>query len=135
MSWAEVRAAYPEQWLVVEALEAHTTERLRILDKIAVVETCSDGAVAFKRYRELRGARPEREWCFVHTANVELEIVDRDRHSPRPADRLRTLRGVGGVEYVFVRRIERFAVGDHGIADFEIEIGEMVNSADRLIAR
>jgi predicted aspartyl protease len=40
-------------------------------------------------------------------------------------DRLRMLRGVGGREYVFVRRIDRLAVGPHGIADFEVEVGEL----------
>ena len=40
-------------------------------------------------------------------------------------DRLRMLRGVGGREYVFVRRIERLAVGSHGIDDFEVEVGEL----------
>jgi predicted aspartyl protease len=40
-------------------------------------------------------------------------------------DRLRMLRGVGGREFVFVRRIARLAVGSHGLDDFEVEIGEM----------
>lgn len=42
-----------------------------------------------------------------------------------PSDQLRRLRGVGGHEHVFVRQVERFAVGDHGLDDFHIEIGEM----------
>jgi len=34
MQWPEVRNAYPDQWLVIEALEAHTTpDRQRILDR------------------------------------------------------------------------------------------------------
>ncbi len=43
----------------------------------------------------------------------------------RPADTLRRLRGVGGHEHVFTRRVDRFAIGDHGLDDFELEIGEM----------
>lgn len=43
----------------------------------------------------------------------------------RPTDRLRRLRGVGGHEHVFVRRIDRLAIGEQGADDFEIEIGEM----------
>jgi hypothetical protein len=42
-----------------------------------------------------------------------------------PADRLRVLRGVGGREYVFVRRVSRLAVEGHGLDDFELEVGEM----------
>ena len=44
---------------------------------------------------------------------------------PEPGDRLRTLRGVGGREYVFVRNVSRLAIGDKGIDSFEVEIGEM----------
>lgn len=41
------------------------------------------------------------------------------------SDRLRRLRGVGGHEHVFVRTVDRFAIGDHGLDGFEIEIGEL----------
>ncbi len=43
----------------------------------------------------------------------------------RPTDTLRRLRGVGGHGHVFTRRVDRFAIGDHGLDDFELEIGEM----------
>jgi predicted aspartyl protease len=42
-----------------------------------------------------------------------------------PTDTLRRLRGVGGHEHVFTRRVDRFAIGDHGLDNFELEIGEM----------
>jgi predicted aspartyl protease len=42
-----------------------------------------------------------------------------------PSDQLRRLRGVGGHEHVFMRQVDRFAVGDHGLDEFEVEIGEM----------
>lgn len=41
------------------------------------------------------------------------------------SDRLRILRGVGGREFVFVRLVDRLAVGDVGLDGFEVEIGEM----------
>ena len=40
-------------------------------------------------------------------------------------DRLRMLRGVGGREYVFVRHVDRLAIGEHGLDNFEVEIGEL----------
>jgi predicted aspartyl protease len=43
----------------------------------------------------------------------------------QPSDQLRRLRGVGGHEHVFVRRIDRLAIGAQGLDDFEVEIGEM----------
>ena len=43
----------------------------------------------------------------------------------RPSDQLRRLRGVGGHEHVFVRRVDRLAIGEQGLDDFEVEIGAM----------
>lgn len=42
-----------------------------------------------------------------------------------PTDRLRTLRGVGGREYVFVRKMDRVALGEHGVDAFDVEVGDM----------
>lgn len=49
MQWSEVRKAYPDQWLIIEALQAHTTpDGRRILDKLAIIERCSDGKAAWR---------------------------------------------------------------------------------------
>lgn len=40
-----------------------------------------------------------------------------------PTDTLRRLRGVGGHEHVFSRRVDRFAIGDHGLDNFELQLG------------
>lgn len=77
MRWTEVRQAYPDHWLVIEALEAHTEGNRRMLDRIAVVETSPDGASAMQSYRRLHRQYPLREFYFVHTAREELEIVER----------------------------------------------------------
>ena len=42
---------------------------------------------------------------------------------PRHDDRLRRMRGVGGFELVFSRRIARVEVGDRHVDDFEVELG------------
>lgn len=77
MRWADVRAAHPDRWLVIEALEAHTIEHRRVFDRIAVIEICPDGRATMKLYRELHRAYPERELCFVHSGTVELDIDER----------------------------------------------------------
>lgn len=79
MKWSDVRTAYPDQWLVVEALEAYTTaESLRMPQRLAVIESCSDGASAMQRYRSLHGEYPQREFYFVHTSREVLAI--REHH-------------------------------------------------------
>jgi hypothetical protein len=77
MRWPEVRASHPDQWLVIEALEAHSENDHRVFDRIAVIDVCTDGRATMKRYAELRRQHPQREFCFVHTSRVELNIEER----------------------------------------------------------
>ncbi|MFN2241098.1 MAG: retropepsin-like aspartic protease [Anaerolineae bacterium] len=44
---------------------------------------------------------------------------------PELADVLYTVRGVGGIETVFTRRVEHLRIGHREIAGFEIEVGGM----------
>jgi hypothetical protein len=75
MQWPEIRKVYPDQWLIIEALEAHTTpDNRRQLDKIAVIEQCLDGSAAMEGYRRLHQQYPGREFYFVHTIRKELDI-------------------------------------------------------------
>ncbi len=53
MLWPDVRKAHPEQWLIIEALEAHTDGNQRLLDRVAVIEACPNGASAMQNYRRL----------------------------------------------------------------------------------
>ena len=84
MLWSEIRETYPDQWLVVEALEAHTSpDSRRHLDRLAVVEKCEDGSVAMKNCRKLYMEYPAREFYFVHTSRDQLEIRERHWHGIR----------------------------------------------------
>ena len=84
MKWSDIRKAYPNQWLVIEALEAHTTQgKLRQLDRLAVLELCTDGSSAMNRYRELQREYPQREFYFVHSSREALEIQERHWHGIR----------------------------------------------------
>jgi hypothetical protein len=77
MRWSDIRAAHPGQWLVIEALEAHSENDHRVFDHVAVIEACADGRAAMKKYGELRREHPQREYCFVHTNQTELEFEER----------------------------------------------------------
>lgn len=77
MNWQQVRERYPNQWLVIEALVAHTEGQQRCLDQIAVVDTCSDGGSALQQYRQLHLTYPQREFYYVHTAREKLDIRER----------------------------------------------------------
>ena len=81
MLWSEIRKSYPNQWLIIEALKAHTSpDKQRLLEQLAVIETCDGGNVAMQRYRHLHQTYPSREFYFVHTSRKELEIYERQWH-------------------------------------------------------
>lgn len=92
MRWSDVRAAHPDQWLVIEALEAHTIESRRIFDRVAVIDVCPDGRTTMKRYGELHREHPERELCFVHTGMVDLDIEERPWSGARGVGAIRSSR-------------------------------------------
>lgn len=50
---------------------------------------------------------------------AELGIV------PIPSDRIRMLRGIGGHEMVFTRRVDRLQIGSRAVEQFAIEIAGM----------
>lgn len=77
MQWAEIRQIYPEQWLVVEALVARTEDGQRQLDELAVLKSCIDGGEAMQQYRQLHQQYPEREFYFLHTSRLELDVRER----------------------------------------------------------
>ncbi|MGQ0604949.1 MAG: hypothetical protein ACT4QE_24990 [Anaerolineales bacterium] len=75
MQWSEVRQAYPNEWLIIEALEADTTPvHQRTLKRIAVIERCADSKTVLQSYRRLHQQFPFREFYFVHTSREKLDI-------------------------------------------------------------
>ena len=77
MKWQDIQVAYPNAWLVVEAIHSHQEDNLFVPDDLAVVETCCNGADAFAAYRRRHRADPEREWLFVHTSRPHLRVEQR----------------------------------------------------------
>lgn len=77
MKWEEVRRHYPRQWLLVEALEAHSNEGKRFLDELGVLGVFPDSTQALHRYVQLHHKTPEREMYVLHTDRVQLEFEER----------------------------------------------------------
>lgn len=74
MTWQEIRKSFPGQWLLLEALKAHTENDMRILEQLAVVDTFPDGETAMKRYASLHKEDPQREMFVLHTDRDEPNI-------------------------------------------------------------
>ncbi|MCD8502993.1 MAG: hypothetical protein LRY71_16740 [Bacillaceae bacterium] len=77
MLWEEVRKAYPEKWVVFEAIESHTDRDYRIVDDIAVIDSFDDSMDAFRRHNELHKQKPNRELYFFHTTREDLNIREK----------------------------------------------------------
>ena len=76
MPWPEIRERYPHQWLLLEATEAHSSGGQRILESLAVLETCPDGLSAMRRYGETHSQDPHRELYVLHTDRETVEIEE-----------------------------------------------------------
>jgi len=77
MNWQQSRGHYPHQWLLIEAVQAHTEADQRVIDNLAVVQTYLDSTSAFNDYARLHHAAPDRELYVVHTDRSELRITER----------------------------------------------------------
>ncbi|HOT91759.1 MAG TPA: hypothetical protein PLJ78_03430 [Anaerolineae bacterium] len=77
MQWQEICSHYPQQWLLVEAIKAHSEADQRILDQLAVIGTFPDSTTAMKSYLQLHKEAPERELYVFHTSREKLDIKER----------------------------------------------------------
>jgi hypothetical protein len=77
MQWDEIRTRYPNQWLLIEAIQAHSDAGMRILDKLNIVEPFNDSAAAMREYALLHHQQPQRELYVFHTSRETLEITER----------------------------------------------------------
>jgi hypothetical protein len=79
-TWQEIREKHPEQWVLIEAVDAYTEDEQRIVGNIVLWETCGsdwrDALAAYKRYHE---KYPNRELYYLHTKRVEMDIRDTGR--------------------------------------------------------
>ncbi len=77
MQWSEIRTRYPDQWVLVEALDAYNESDKRILNELAVVDTFGDSVDALRRYQDLHQQSRDREFYVFHTSRKELDVTER----------------------------------------------------------
>jgi hypothetical protein len=75
--WEQVRHQYPQKWLLIEALNAHSDSGKRVVEHIAVIDVFSDSIEAMKSYTEFHKKSPQRELYVFHTDRKELDISER----------------------------------------------------------
>jgi len=76
-----------------------------------------------------RGATIGIDHVLIDTGSASTILAAREVAAlgivPEMDDIVYTIRGVGGSEAVFTRRIDQVAVENHALTDFEIEVGSM----------
>lgn len=77
MKWAEIRAQYPQKWLVVEAIKARTKADQRVLLQLAVLGSFANSQAALKKYAKFHRETPERELYVFHTSRETLNVAER----------------------------------------------------------
>ena len=77
MEWQDIRTQYQDSWLLIEAINAHTTsEQKRIIDRLAVIDQFDDFYVAMDSYKQLHREMPAKEMYVVHTDSEEINIKE-----------------------------------------------------------
>jgi len=77
MQWQAIRQNYPQQWLLLEAIKAHSDGDQRVLDQLAVLGTFGDSVSAMQSYTQFHRESPERELYVFHTSREQLDIAER----------------------------------------------------------
>ena len=85
MKWQNIREQYPNRWLLIEAISAHTAADQRVLNEIAVVDAFADSVTALQRYQTLHHEAPQRELYVFHTDRQNLNITERRWQGVRAA--------------------------------------------------
>jgi hypothetical protein len=76
MHWKEIRTRYPHQWLLVEAIKAHSESGQRILEELTVINVFPDARMALKAYMAFHRQSPQREFLVLHTDKETLQITE-----------------------------------------------------------
>jgi hypothetical protein len=80
MKWEEVRAAFPGQWVVIEALKTQSNNGLMTVEDMAVVSRFGDdGTAALKAATVMCRMYITRQYFPFHTGRERVEIVVRER--------------------------------------------------------
>lgn len=77
MKWSDIQDLYPNEWVVIEAIDAHSDNGTRLVEDMAIVQQFDDSYEAMKRCNELQRDRPSSEFYFLHTSKPRVEIRER----------------------------------------------------------
>jgi hypothetical protein len=78
MKWEDVRQAFPNQWVLIEAIHAFTNDKSeRVLEEVAPLKMFTNSPDAMKSYKVLHREDPTREMYVLHTSKEEPNIIEK----------------------------------------------------------
>lgn len=78
MKWEEVCQAFPDQWVLIEAIQAYKDdESERILEEVAPLKKFSKSPEAMRAYQELHRENPSHELYVLHTSRKNPNIIEK----------------------------------------------------------
>jgi hypothetical protein len=72
MRWLDVQERFPNEWVVLEVIKAHSNEGRRYIEEVIVIDRFENSLEAMHHYEKLRREQPHREYCFFHTSRPNL---------------------------------------------------------------
>jgi hypothetical protein len=77
MNWKDARNKYINTWILFGAIEAHSEDGKRIVDRISVIDSFDESKDALVSYKEIKKKNPERELYVANTKKESLGILER----------------------------------------------------------
>ncbi|MGY3717386.1 hypothetical protein ACWE42_17895 [Sutcliffiella cohnii] len=78
MKWEDVRQAFPDTWVLIEATQAYTNEQSeRILEEIVPLNKFSNSPDAMRVYQQFHREDPNKELYVLHTSRKEPKIIEK----------------------------------------------------------
>ncbi|MGB4500247.1 MAG: hypothetical protein ACOX0L_05775 [Natronincolaceae bacterium] len=81
MAWGRIghipSYLHPDQWVLVEALEAESQNGKREILHMAIINQYNNSTDAWKGYKDLHLLNSSRELYIFHTSNEKIEVVEK----------------------------------------------------------
>ncbi len=78
MKWEDVCQAFPNQWVLIEVVEAYTNEENeRVLEGVTPLNKFPTSMEAMNAYQQMHKENPQKELYVLHTSRKEPNIMER----------------------------------------------------------
>lgn len=76
MKWEEITLLHPDRFVLIEAIQASSSNHIRQLEDMAVIQDYDDAREAWGGYKQLHKRHPNRELYVFHTSRNDVEVVE-----------------------------------------------------------